>query len=282
VHRFLLCIAFSFTTVSIFTADGAASETAKTADTRPIGVRAWELLVSNAADEKSERRIEAIAALGTMARDQRAVKLVEGALQDKERDVRLLAIAALGDMGSRRSISKLKQALEDDDPEVVFAAARSLWQMGDKSGRSIIEDVLAGERAAARGTVSSNLERIRKVLTDPKGLVLFGLREGIGAVAGPYAMGMNVVQEFTKDRSVAARVVCANMLAKERSRRSLPFLREALRDENWVVRLTAAKAVASVRDTGSIPVLVANIEDEDEKSAVKLMAAASVLNLQAR
>jgi HEAT repeat protein len=217
-----------------------------------------------------------------MARNQRALKLVEGALQDKERDVRLLAIAALGDMGSRRSIPKLRQALDDDDPEIVFAAARSLWQMGDKSGRSIIEDVLAGERAAARGAVSSNLERIRKVLTDPKGLVLFGLREGIGAVAGPYAMGMNVVQEFTKDRSVAARVVCANMLAKEKSRRSLPFLREALRDENWVVRLTAAKAVASVRDAGSIPVLVANIEDEDEKLAVKLMAAASVLILQAR
>jgi HEAT repeat protein len=235
------------------------------------------LLASNAADEKPEKRIEAIAALGTMARNQRALKLVEGALQDKERDVRLLAIAALGDMGSRRSIPKLRQALDDDDPEIVFAAARSLWQMGDKSGRSIIEDVLAGERAAARGAVSSNLERIRKVLTDPK-----GLREGIGAVAGPYAMGMNVVQEFTKDRSVAARVVCANMLAKEKSRRSLPFLREALRDENWVVRLTAAKAVASVRDAGSIPVLVANIEDEDEKLAVKLMAAASVLILQAR
>jgi HEAT repeat protein len=247
---------------------------------QPLNARVWEMLVTTATDPKPERRMEAISALGTMTTDQNAVRMVEGALVDKDRDVRNLAAVTLGEMGSRRSIPKLKQALEDEAPEVAFAAARSLWQLGDKSGRGIIEEVLGGDRSASRGAVSQNLDRMRKFVSDPKGLVLFGLREGIGSVAGPYAMGMTVVQEFTKDRSVAARVVSANMIANERNRHSLPLLREALRDGNWVVRLTAAKGIAQLRDRSAIQALQGNIDDKDEKLAVKLMAAASILNLQ--
>jgi HEAT repeat protein len=247
---------------------------------QPLNARAWEMLVTTATDPKPERRMEAISALGTMTTDHNAVRMVEGALIDKDRDVRNLAAVTLGEMWSRRSIPKLKQALEDEAPEVAFAAARSLWQLGDKSGRGIIEEVLGGDRSASRGAVSQNLGRMRKFVSDPKGLVLFGLREGIGSVAGPYAMGMTVVQEFTKDRSVAARVVSANMIANERSRHSLPLLLEALRDGNWVVRLTAAKGIAQLRDRSAIQALQGNIDDKDEKLAVKLMAAASILNLQ--
>jgi hypothetical protein len=34
-------------------------------------------------------------------------------------------------------IPKLRQALDDDAPEVSFTAARILWEMGDTSGRIV-------------------------------------------------------------------------------------------------------------------------------------------------
>jgi HEAT repeat protein len=241
--------------------------------------RAWLLLLAGAREEKPEKRMEAISALATVSRNAEALKIVHNALQDKDREVRQLAATTLGEMRSRNSTRVLKQALDDEAPEVAFAAARALWQMGDKSGRIILEEVLVGERPASRGTVSANLDRIRGFLTDPKGLVLFGLREGVGAVAGPYAMGMNVVNEFTKDRSVAARVLCANMLASERNGRGRELLRESLRDKNWVVRLASARALGVVGDRSVIPNLQASIEDADEKQPVKLMAAAAIINL---
>jgi HEAT repeat protein len=95
-------------------------------------------------------------------------------------------------------------------------------------------------------------------------------------------MGFEVVQEFTKDRSVAARVVSANMLANEKSPRSLESLREALRDKNWVVRLAAVKALARAGDRGAVPALEERMEDLDEKPPVRMMAAASILNLQGK
>ena len=226
--------------------------------------------------------MDAIAALGTMSKDPRAVRMVEKALEDKDRDIRQLAASTLGEMRSKSSIPKLRRALDDDAAEVVFAAARSLWQLGDKSGRTVIEEVFRGERPAGRGTVSENLDRIRKLVTEPKDLVLFGLREAIGSVAGPYAMGMNVVEEFRKDRSFAARVVCANMLAQDRSKESMQLLREGLTDKNWVVRHTAAKAIGAAGDRGAITELKKNLDDDDEKLTVKLMVAASIIKLQRR
>ncbi len=240
---------------------------------------AWLMLVRGANEEKAEKRIEALSALGTVRRKQEALKFLETALSDKDRDVRQMAATTLGEIRSRSSVPKLKQALEDDAPEVVFAAARSLWMLGERSGRGVLEEVLSGERSASRGAVSENMKRIRSFLTDPKGLVLFGVREGVGSIAGPYMMGMHVVDEFTKDRSAAARVLSANMLANDPSAETYTTLVEALRDKSWVVRMAAAKALGIRGNRKAITELQGNIEDKDEKSAVKLMCAAAIVNL---
>jgi hypothetical protein len=259
----------------------AVSGHAQAAGGAKLSVRdaAWLMLITTAREEKPEKRMEALAAMGTVRRNAVAVQILEHALDDQERDVRQLAATTLGEMRSRSSIPKLKQALEDDAPEVVFAAARALWAMGEKNGRGVLIEVLSGERSASRGPVSENMQRIRKFLTDPKGLVLFGVREGVGTVAGPYMMGMHVVDEFTKDRSVAARVLCANMLTADRSREAFEVLRDSLRDKSWVVRMASAKALGERGDKRAIAILQENIEDADERMAVKLMAAAAIINL---
>ena len=259
----------------------AKPETTAQASAPGLSVRdaAWLMLIRGAAEDKTEKRMEALSALGTIRRNQEALKFLETALSDKDRDVRQMAATTLGEIRSRSSVPKLKQALDDDAPEVVFAAARSLWMLGERSGRGVLEEVLSGERSASRGAVSENMKRIRTFLTDPKGLVLFGVREGVGSIAGPYMMGMHVVDEFTKDRSAAARVLSANMLATDPSKEAYTVLIEALRDKSWVVRMAAAKAVGVRGDRRAITALQENIQDEDEKSAVKLMCAAAIINL---
>jgi HEAT repeat protein len=64
--------------------------------------------------------------------------LIEGFLSDKDSAVRQATIVTLGEWRSRRSMPKLRQALDDDADEVSFTAARVLWGMGDTSGRVVL------------------------------------------------------------------------------------------------------------------------------------------------
>src|SRR5437868_14076754 len=74
-----------------------------------------------------------------------AAKRVEESLQDKDPQVRQAAALALGQMKTPQAILYLKQALGDTG-EVAFAAAKSLVDLGDPSGREMLLAVLAGER----------------------------------------------------------------------------------------------------------------------------------------
>ena len=66
--------------------------------------------------------------------------------------MRSAAAAALGNMQSRRSIPKLKAAMEDPDPSVALAAAHSLDLMHDNSAYEVYYGVLNGERKAGKGS----------------------------------------------------------------------------------------------------------------------------------
>jgi HEAT repeat protein len=111
-----------------------------------VTARAWKILEEAGRDNDVSKRTEAISALAVVGSKPRAFVLVESALQDKDPAVRRVAVIALGEMKSRKSLPKLRQMLEDDAPEVSFAAAQVLWQMGDRSGRQVLFEVLAGER----------------------------------------------------------------------------------------------------------------------------------------
>jgi HEAT repeat protein len=62
--------------------------------------------------------------MGTLRPDAKPVGLIESALDDKEVSVREAACATLGELKARTSIPKLRMALADAAPEVVFAAGR--------------------------------------------------------------------------------------------------------------------------------------------------------------
>lgn len=129
---------------------------------KPGPLPPWQILTDGTADHNPARRAEAVAALGTIGPKTRVIHLLERALNDKDASVRQLAASTLGEMRARSSIPKLKEALNDESPEVSFAAAKSLWTMGDRTGREIFIDILSGEKSSSSGLVKGGLEATKK------------------------------------------------------------------------------------------------------------------------
>src|SRR5438445_6772963 len=116
--------------------------------TTPEQAQPWHVLTEGATDHNSMRRAEAIAALGTMAPSPRVLHLVENALDDKDSSIRQLAAMNVGQMRARRSIPRLTKALNDPSPEVSFAAAESLWNVGHHSCRHAFLLFLSGQESS--------------------------------------------------------------------------------------------------------------------------------------
>jgi len=258
------------------------SENAKTPAVKTIESvekLAWAMLVAGINDEKAEQRTEAITALGAIGPQPRAVRLIEDTLKDTDSYVREVAATTLGKMKSRHSIPRLRNALDDNAPEVVFAAARSLWELGDRSGRDIFVEVLDGERKTSDGVLKSNLRDARRKFSSPGGLVLMGAREAAGALFGPLSYGIMAAEEFSKgkDRGASARAIAASLLATDPSAEAARELDDALQDKNWTVRAAAAEALGKLPRQGQLSQLAPLLDDD--KEAVRFMAASSIVRL---
>ncbi len=239
--------------------------------------RAWTILIAGAGEQNSTKRIQAIAALGTMQGIPKAVDLVERGLADKDWSVRQAAVIALGELKSRSSIPKLEKALGDETPDVSFTAAKVLWDMGDRSARDMFLEILAGERSESPGLIKSSLRDAKSKLHNRTALALMGLKEGAGFALGPFSMGITVVEDLLKDNGAPARTLCAALLGSDTDPKTLPGLEEALTDKNWTVRVAVAKALGARGDGKCIPKLEARFEDDHD--AVRYMAAASIVKL---
>jgi HEAT repeat protein len=239
--------------------------------------RSWEVLSGGMSDSNPVKRAQALAAIGTLGLTQRSISAVEAGLNDKDSFVRQTAVAVLGDMRSRRSIPKLRQALNDDAPEVKFAAAKTLWEMGDRRGRGILIGILSGEEKSSSGFVKSQMRQAKKDLHEPVGLAKFGLSAGAGTLFGPFAMGLGFAEDMLKDQGAPSRALAANLLAKDSDAQSLEQLEQALDDKNAGVRAAAARALGRRFSRSSIPKLEPLLEDKAE--GPRYMAAAAIIRL---
>jgi HEAT repeat protein len=239
-----------------------------------FAAKPWELLSQGAADENPTRRALAIAALGTVPTAQ-AERLVEAALKDKDSVVRLSAVSALAERKSRAAIPKLRATLDDDVAEVSFSAAKALWEMGDRSGKYVLKEVLAGERKQSAGFIKRQVQDAKLTMHSPKKLVWMGAKEGAGFLFGPLGYGLGMVEAMTKDTAASARALSATLLAQDRN--SVEELEDALYDKSPLVRAAAAKALGGFNNRALIPTLEALLEDKHD--AARYMAAASILRI---
>jgi HEAT repeat protein len=258
--------------------DKDASAAPPAEDNRPhTDVSPWQLLAEGLESHTVARRQEALAALGTLRARERAIQLVVAALDDKDPSVRQLAARSLGQMHAKSAIPKLREALNDDSAGVSFAAAKSLWDMGDRSGRDVFIEILSGEKSNSTGIMQDQLESAKKHLQDPKGLAVIGAKEAASSLFGPAGWGITFVEEVTKDRSASARAMSAALLGHDAGKDAVRELDEALWDKNWIVRAAAAQALGGCKRQDQIKHLRALLWDG--KPAVRYMAAASIIRL---
>jgi len=243
---------------------------------------AWDVLKLGLTDKNPEKRRQAVTAAGSIGLVPEAIQQVEQALHDIDPVVRQTAAAELADMKSLQSIPALKTEINDSSGEVAFAVAKALWDLGDVSGRELIEDVLTGEQKTSDGLINGAVRDAKRKLHDPKALAMMGMKEASGALLGPFNIGIVAAEQAFKDGSSGARSLAATLLAKKCDPETRQLLEWAFTyDKNWAVKAASAKGLGQCGNADSIPKLEQGLSDSHE--AVKDMSAAAIirLNLQA-
>jgi len=236
--------------------------------------QAWQILTRACSGDKTSDRATAIRVLGLMPNDAKAVRLAEKALNDDRAEVRSAAAAALGEIKSRKSIPKLRKALDDKDPSVALAAAHSLYLMHDSSAYEVYYEVLNGERKSGKGLIASQAS----ILHDRKKMAELGFEEGIGFI--PFAgIGWGAIKAIKKDDSSPIRAAAAKVLARDPDPATSKALADAAGDKSWLVRAAALEALALRGDPSVLDTV--KLYMSDEKDVVKYTAAATVLRLTA-
>jgi len=241
---------------------------------------AWDVLKVGLTDKNPEKRRQAVTATGSIGLLPEAIQSVEQALHDKEPVVRQTAAAELAEMKSTQSIPALKTEVDDSSGEVAFAAAKALWDLGDVSGRELIEDVLTGEHKTSEGLVSGAVQDAKRKMHDPKALAMMGFKEASGALLGPFNLGIVAAEQAFKDGSAGGRSLAVALLAKKCDPQTKQLLEWAFTyDKNWAVKAAAAKGIGLCGNAESIAKLEQGLSDSHE--AVKDMSAAAIIRISA-
>lgn len=244
---------------------------------KPPVDKAYDLLTQATQDSNPAKRVEALVSMGVVHPDSKSVALVEGMLDDKDYGTRQAACSALGEMKSRASIPKLKEALDDKAPEVVFAAARALYTMNDPAGRAVLAAVLVGDRPDSSGLISSSMRDAKLKLHDPKALILIGVNQSAGLL-GPFGVSVPIAEMLLKDKEASAKTAAILLLSNDTSESSKEAVRTALSDKNWTVRAAAARAAGNRDISAFFDDIVPMMDDKREE--VRYAASATVIRLK--
>lgn len=239
---------------------------------------AWDMLntaQANTTPKAEQVRIDAITALGTLGDFPRAVGWLSNAQKDPNRYVRLAAITAMGSSKHSVFIPNLKRALDDEAPEVSFAAAVGLWKMNDRSGERILEAVAGGDRKANRGLVSSEKHEANQDLHSRSKLEEIGLEQGAYALLGPFGLGLSAMRTMNGKNGIHPKVVAATLLEENPSPAAMKIFIDAMDDPDPLLRATAAKGLGDYHTKEVMDTLSDGFYDI--KPAVRLMAAAAYL-----
>jgi HEAT repeat protein len=225
-----------------------------------------------------DTRKQAVVSLSLASEHSPLMPMLEGMLQDKDVEVRLATVASLLEVKTKSATAALHKALDDEVPEVSFAAAKALWTRNDPEGRTALLAVLEGENKASSGYLTKQKREAQRMMHTPRTTFLYAVRQGVGFVPVPgLGEGVASMQALLSDPSVSGRATAALMLAKDKSPATLEALKDAMFDKDWRVRAAAVHALAVRND----PRLLKDVSLVllDDKEEVRLRAAAAYLRL---
>jgi HEAT repeat protein len=238
------------------------------------------VLQAGAAEAEPDARRELAIALSLISSRDPSAQLLETLATDKDHLVREAAITSLGELGDRRKLNAVKSALNDEVPEVVFAAARALYRLDPAQGRPVLVSILERETAAKSGFIRGQFRTVLRRMRTPRSALVFAVQQGAGFIPVPgLGAGMSAMNSMLLDADFSARAYALTLIAGERSRdRTTQLLAEALTDEEWSVRAAAVQAIAAGGRTNLRNDLGPLFADRDRK--VRFRAAAAYLRLR--
>jgi len=240
--------------------------------------RCWQQLTESVQDVKhTETRTQALNALSSLGWSTRADGMIAAAMRDPDLDVRTAAILASCKAKSYSLIEPMRKLLDDPEPQVVFAAATTLWkQFADKSGEDILAAIAAGDRKANPSLIHGAEHDISRTLHSPSAMEKIGIMTGAGMVLGPFGFSISAVEYARKNGGDSARIQAIDLLAEEKTDGVHDEMKSALEDKDAGVRSAAVKVLGSyhrAKDSKSIALLL-----DDSKLPVRLAAAAAYID----
>ena len=230
-------------------------------------------------DRNPDTRKAAVQSMSLVCLKEPYLSQVKSMLGDKDVEVRLATITSLVDLKNTNTVGTLETALDDDVPEVSFAAAKALWGLNDPAGRTALVAVLSGETKTASGFLTKQKRDALRMLHTPKTLFTFALMQGIRMAPVPgVGEGVSSLQGILTDPGVSGRAATALLLSTDKSPEVLTALKDSLADKDWSVRAAAVHALA-LRNNPALRTVIAPLID-DKKNEVRLRAAAAWLRLE--
>jgi HEAT repeat protein len=200
--------------------------------------QSWSLITEALGDKNPDTRVQAVQSMGLIGAHEPYIKALEGMLDDKDVEVRLATVTSLVDLKNKGTVAALKKALNEDIPEVSFAAAKALWVLKDPDGQDALISVLSGETKASSGFITKQKREALRMLHTPRPLMMFAIKAGAGFAPVPgLGAGISSLQGILSDPSMSGRAATALLLSSEKDPRVLAAL---LDDKKASVRLRAA------------------------------------------
>ena len=240
--------------------------------------RSWKMLTDKVQDAKHpDARTQALNALSDLKTNARAIGLIAAAMQDTDLDVRAAAILAAGKTKSHALVEPVRKLLDDKEPQVVFAAAITLWkEFNDRSGEDILAAIAAGDRKANPTLIHGAEHDMSRTLHSPSALAKIGIETGAGMVLGPFGFSVSAVEYARKNGADSARVQAIQLLAEVRSEGVRQQMKDDLGDDDAGARAAAVRVVGGfhrAQDAGDIAMLL-----DDSKQPVRLAASAAYID----
>ena len=245
-----------------------------------VAVKADRLLQEALESKNPDTRKQVAVALSiTGAREPYLSKLI-GLLQDKDVEVRLATVSSLSEIRTKAVTTALHKAIEDEVPEVSFAAAKALWSLGDPLGKKALMAVLEGENKTSSSFFTKQKREALRMMHTPRTALMFAVRQGVGFAPVPgLGVGVSSMQAILSDPAVSGRAAAALLLSQQNDPATLEALKEALHEKDGSLRAAAVHALA-MKNNPALKKEIAPMLDDD-KETVRLRAAAAYLKLSA-
>ena len=254
----------------------AAPQTAR--DSTPAR-RARAVLEQGAADLDPDTRREVAVSLGLSSRRDSSTKLLENLVVDKDHLVREAALISIGELHDPVLAKPVHAALEDEVPEVAFAAARTLFKLHQPDGKQRLLEIVEKETRAKSSFVRTKLRDVTRRMKRPKSAMLFVVQQGVGFVPVPgLGEGFSAMLSLVEHPDFSARAATLLVLSSDRSPEVRREIEQAFNDSDWSMRAAAAQIAASRNERAWRWRLVPPFEDTHRR--VRYRAAAAFLRLQ--